>query len=183
MRILLNTVIGLLTLLYPLAVYFGIRHFEPWMIAVLLIVLLALKLAMSAFGPQWNRFLWLAGLVYCGLAVWRNDVITLRFYPVMVNSVMLTIFSWSLWSPPTLVERLARMQHPDLPPEGVLYTRRVTQVWCLFFLINGSIALFTAIWSSFELWSLYNGLIAYVLMGALMAGEYLVRMKVQKHAR
>jgi uncharacterized membrane protein len=183
MRILLNTVIGLLTLLYPLAVYFGIRHFEPWTMAVALVALLALKLEMSAFGRQWHRLLWIAGLLYCGLAIWRNDVVTLRFYPVMVNGMMLTIFSWSLWFPPSLVERLARLQHPDLPPEGVRYTRRVTQAWCLFFLFNGSMALFTALWSSFELWSLYNGLISYILMGALMAGEYGVRMKTQKHAR
>ena len=183
MRILLNTVIGLLTLLYPLAVYFGMRHFEPWAIALALIFLLTLKLGIGTFKQQWSRLLWLAGLFYCGLAIWTNDMITLRFYPVMVNCVMLTIFSWSLWFPPSVVERLARLQHPDLPPEGVLYTRRVTWIWCGFFLFNGSMALFTAIWSSFELWSLYNGLIAYILMGILMASEYWVRMKTQKHVR
>ena len=31
------------------------------------------------------------------------------------------------------IERIARLQHPDLPPEGVVYTRRVTQIWCVFF--------------------------------------------------
>jgi uncharacterized membrane protein len=78
------------------------------------------------------------------------------------------------------VERLARLQQPDLPPQGVRYTRRVTQVWCGFFIINGSIALITALWSSFAWWSLYNGLIAYVLMGLLFAGEYLIRRRTQK---
>ncbi|MDD4916151.1 MAG: hypothetical protein PHW13_14090, partial [Methylococcales bacterium] len=83
----------------------------------------------------------------------------------------------------SLIERLARIQHPDLPPEGVIYTRRVTQIWCAFFVVNGGIALATALWSSIELWSLYNGLIAYVLMGILFVGEYLVRMKTQKHVK
>ena len=96
---------------------------------------------------------------------------------------MLAIFSWSLLSPPSLIERLARIQHPDLPPEGIIYTRRVTQVWCGFFIVNGGIALATALWSSFEVWSLYNGLIAYLLMGILLGGEYIVRMKTQKHVR
>ena len=82
-----------------------------------------------------------------------------------------------------MIERLARLQHPDLPPEGVIYTRRVTQVWCAFFIINGAMALSTALWASLEIWSLYNGLIAYVLMGGLFAAEYLVRMKTQKHVR
>lgn len=183
MRIFLNALIGLLTLLYPLAVYVGIRHFEPWTIAFMLGALLAIKSGVRTFGQRWSRLLWIAAILYCGLAIWRNDLITLRFYPVMVNSVMLAIFSWSLRFPPSLVERLARLQHPDLPPEGILYTRRVTRIWCLFFLFNGSMALFTALWSSFELWSLYNGLITYVLMGALMASEYWVRLKTQKHAR
>jgi uncharacterized membrane protein len=29
-------------------------------------------------------------------------------------------------------------------------------------------------------WSLYNGLIAYLLMGLLFAGEYLIRRRTQK---
>jgi uncharacterized membrane protein len=96
---------------------------------------------------------------------------------------MLVIFSWSLLSPPSLIERLARLQHPDLPSAGIIYTRRVTQVWCGFFIVNGAIALATAVWSSFEFWSLYNGVIAYLLMGILLGGEYVIRMKTQKHVR
>ena len=85
-------------------------------------------------------------------------------------------------SSPSLIERLARLQHPDLPPEGVIYTRRVTQVWCGFFIVNGIIALATAPCSSFEVWSLYNSLIGYILMG-ILGGEYVVRLKTQKHVR
>jgi uncharacterized membrane protein len=107
----------------------------------------------------------------------------LRLYPVLVNAGMLELFAWSLHSPPSLVERLARLQHPDLPPEGVRYTKRVTLVWCLFFIINGGIALITALWGSMAVWTLYNGLIAYLLMGILFAGEYIVRKRTQPHAR
>jgi uncharacterized membrane protein len=46
-------------------------------------------------------------------------------------------------------------------------------------MLNGSMALITALWSSFEVWSLYNGLIAYVLMGLLFGGEYWVRQRTQ----
>ncbi len=62
------------------------------------------------------------------------------------------------------------------------YTRRVTQVWCIFFFINGAIALGTALWASAAVWSLYNGVIAYLLMGGLLGGEYLVRLRFkQRH--
>jgi hypothetical protein len=33
----------------------------------------------------------------------------------------------------------------------------------------------TALWASPATWTLYNGLIAYVMMGLLFAGEYVVR--------
>jgi uncharacterized membrane protein len=51
----------------------------------------------------------------------------------------------------------------------------VTQVWCWFFSVNGAIALATALWASPAIWTLYNGLIAYLVMGLLFAGEYVVR--------
>ncbi len=183
MRILLNSIVGIITLLYPFAVYFGIQYLEPWKIAAMLVAVLALRLLIQHNGKHWGRPLLIIGIVYCAFAAWRNELDALRLYPVLVNAVMLLLFAWSLHKPPSVIERLARLQHPDLPPEGIIYTKRVTQIWCLFFIVNGSIALFTALWSSFEIWSLYNGLIAYVLMGILFAGEYVVRMRTQPHAR
>ncbi|MFZ2172012.1 MAG: hypothetical protein WAW61_20520 [Methylococcaceae bacterium] len=183
MRILINGVAAMITVLYPLAVFFGINYFEPWQLAGILIVLLLIKLAASYSDNHWSRPLLIAGMLYCVFVIWSNNLVSLRFYPALVNGVLLLIFSSSLLSPPSLVESLARLQHPHLPPEGVIYTRRVTQVWCGFFMVNGIIALATALCSSFEVWSLYNGLIVYILMGVLMGGEYVIRMKTQKHVR
>ena len=181
MRVKINSVIALLTMLYPFAVYFGTQYLEPWKIAGVLAVLLGIRLIACYSVKHWSSPLLMAGMLYCGFAVWRNELLTVRFYPAIINAAMLLLFSWSLLSPPSLIERLARIQHPDLPPEGIVYTRRVTQIWCVFFTVNGSIAFATALWSSFELWSLYNGLIAYLLMGILLGGEYIVRKKTQKH--
>ena len=114
---------------------------------------------------------------------WNNDRATLLFYPALVNLGLLVVFGASLYFPPPVVERLARMQTPDLPREGEIYTRKVTQIWCVFFLLNGLTAAATAIWSSFAFWSLYNGVIAYLLIGLLMAGEYWVRVRTQDYAR
>jgi uncharacterized membrane protein len=52
-------------------------------------------------------------------------------------------------------------------------------MWCVFFAANGTISLFTAIWSSPQVWWFYNGLIAYIFMGVLFAGEYCVRCYVR----
>jgi uncharacterized membrane protein len=103
----------------------------------------------------------------------------LKLYPALVNAVMLVLFATSLWRGPSVVERLARLRETDFPPAAVAYTRRVTQVWCGFFVVNGLIAAATALWASAAVWALYNGLLSYLAMGALMGGEWLVRRRVR----
>ena len=94
--------------------------------------------------------------------------------------VLLVVFAFSLCHPPTVVERLARLTEPDLPPSGVRYTRKVTAVWCVFYVANGAAAAYTVAFSTDAIWALYNGLIAYVLMGCLMGAEWLVRQWVRR---
>ncbi|MGJ4749149.1 hypothetical protein ACQV5M_22485, partial [Leptospira sp. SA-E8] len=108
----------------------------------------------------------------------------LKLYPVLVNAVLLAVFAWSLRHPPAVIERLARLAEPALPPSGVAYTRGLTRVWCGFFIVNGLLALVTALWprqaGGDEIWALYNGLIAYLLMGLLFAGEWLLRPHLRR---
>ena len=71
------------------------------------------------------------------------------------------------------------MRDPDLSPAAVRYTRTVTIAWCIFFAGNGAMALGTALSGNDRWWTLYNGFLAYLLMGALFAGEWLVRQRVR----
>jgi len=57
-------IIGFLTILYPLGVYFGIQYFEPWVIAIGLSVLLVLKLIIAPADKQWSQCLLLAGFCF-----------------------------------------------------------------------------------------------------------------------
>jgi 3-hydroxymyristoyl/3-hydroxydecanoyl-(acyl carrier protein) dehydratase len=68
------------------------------------------------------------------------------------------------------------------PGEGQVnsYCRKVTLVWCAFFVLNGGIAAWTIFSGSDVLWSVYNGGISYILTGMLFAGEFIVRKMVQK---
>jgi len=171
-----------LTLLYPLAIWFGHGHVEPrWLAGLLLLAALtrlpSLKLGDRTTAARWS----VAGaLLLVACAIWSNLLLPLKLYPVLVNAVLLLTFGYSLWTPQSVVERLARLRETDFPPAAVQYTRRVTQVWCGFFIVNGSIALGTALWASEAVWSLYTGLIAYILMGLLFGGEYLVRLRFKR---
>ena len=166
-----------LSLAYPLAVYSLLGRFEPRWLALLLCALAVLR----AWTTRERVWLWAA--VGSGLlAVWAtlaNAALPLKLYPVLVNVALLLLFALSLRFGPPVAERLARLQEPNLPEQAVAYTRRVTQVWCGFFVLNGGLALATALWASDYLWALYNGLVAYVLIGMLFAGEWLVRQRVK----
>ncbi|NMR95446.1 hypothetical protein HKB38_29015, partial [Vibrio parahaemolyticus] len=100
-------------------------------------------------------------------------------YPVVVNVCVLCGFGLSLKQPQSIIERLARLQEPDLPASGVAYTRKVTMVWCAFFTLNAAVALYTC-FLPVKIWTLYNGLISYLLAGGLFAGEWIVRQFVRK---
>jgi uncharacterized membrane protein len=171
---------ALLSCAYPLVVYLMLGRFEPRWLALLLCLLAVLR-ALSAREPKW---LWVAagtGLL-AGWASVANTALPLKLYPVLINAVLLSVFALSLRFGPPVVERLARLREPELPPAAVAYTRRVTQVWCGFFVLNGSLALGTALWASARVWALYNGLIAYLLIGTLFAVEWLVRQRVKARA-
>ncbi|MBH9577439.1 COG4648 family protein [Inhella proteolytica] len=168
-----------LTATYPLLVYLGLAHAEPRALALLLLGLALARFLASR--SQQALGLALAGLLLAALTAWSNQLLPLKLYPVAVSAALLVLFGLSLWKGPTVVERLARLQEPNLDAHGVAYTRRVTQVWCGFFVLNGSLALATALWGSDATWALYNGLISYGLMGLLMGGEWLVRRRVRAH--
>lgn len=180
MRVIATSLLVVLTLSYPAAVYFGLQYFDIKYLAALLIGLAVIRHFSSRSSVTSQK--WLLPLILI-IAAWSwvdNSPTGLQLYPVLINLSLLLVFYFSLSQPQTIIEKFARLQEPDLPPEAVVYTRKVTKVWCLFFLLNGSIALATVIIGDQQLWALYNGLISYILMGTLMAVEYLIRLQVQR---
>lgn len=169
-------VLALITLLYPLLIYRGLSHFEPRWLALLLLAL-ALCRALATKEKIW-LFAAAGAALLAGISLYSNQIQPLKLYPALVNAVLGAAFGLSLIFPPSAIERLARLREPDLSPGGVRYTRQVTRVWCVFFVFNGSTALIT-VFCSDAVWALYNGLIAYLLMGALFVGEWLIRQRVK----
>ncbi len=173
----INIALGALLLAYPVLVYFGLQIHSTGAIAAVLV--LATSLRTLLIRDYISLLMWLAALTAAAFSWLGDSAIGLKSYPVFISICMLTAFSTSLWRGPTIIERLARLQDPDLPPEGIVYCRKVTQVWCLFFIINGSIACST-VFADDKIWALYNGLIAYIAMGILLAGEYILRQRAIK---
>lgn len=175
-----------LTLIYPFLVFYGLTYFDFRIAALVVLLLFGARLSMGALqGKQsFLRALPLAIAVFllC-LAVWLSrDPRFLLYYPVAVNLLMLVGFAATLKKPPSMIERFARIQEPDLPEIAVAYCRKVTFIWCLFFVLNGTIAAITAAFAPRNIWLLWNGMLSYVAMGLLFAVEWLVRRRVKKRA-
>ncbi len=180
-----TTLIVVCLSLYPLIVYFGLQYISVQTISVVLIALVCLRLLLSQ--QLLKKLPWLLpasifALVTLAIAYVTNNDAGLRLYPVIINSMMAITFIFSLFRGPTIIESFARLQEPELDDKGIAYTRNVTKVWSLFFIINGVAALYTCLYSSLAVWSLYNGLISYILIGLIMAIEWLVRKRVRNNA-
>jgi uncharacterized membrane protein len=172
-----NAVLAAVTLAYPAAVYWGLGRFEPRWMAFVLLALALVRLGASQQTTVW-RAAGLMTLVLAACTGLANAALPLKLYPVLMNLGFGVVFAWSLAHPPSAIERIARLQRPDLDAQGVAYTRKVTWVWVGFFIVNGSLAAGTALWASDATWALYNGLLCYGLMGLLFGGEWLVRQRV-----
>lgn len=177
-------------LAYPFAVYFLLQKLQAAVLGGILFVLVVVRyvIARKALGTSASQAqpalksllpLTLVGVASGVAIVLSNHPLAVRLNPVWISLTMLMIFSWTLYSPPSMIERFARLTEPALSPVAIRYTRQVTKVWCAFFIVNAAIALWTALWTPLSWWTLYNGLFSYLLMGILFAAEYLVRRRVQ----
>ncbi|PSL16637.1 putative membrane protein [Marinobacterium halophilum] len=175
---LIRMLVTLLTLSYPFLVYWGLQRFDVLALLPVLIVVLLLRWLVG--GHKRDRLVIIVSALGVLIITLLWDAHRgLKFYPVLVNLGLLLVFGSSLFASQTVVERLARIKEPELPPEGVCYTRKVTQVWCLFFVFNATVSMATMLWASDKVWALYNGLIAYLFIGLILALEWIVRQRVR----
>lgn len=176
-----SAVVAGVLVLYPILVYVGIGRYGPSAVAVLLIIVCVLRLLVLRVRGDWTlvakqtALISAGGVLLAAASLLLGKADAMLYYPVLVNATLCFLFSWSLVSPPSAIERIARLREPDLPPAGVRYTRRVTIAWIFFFVANGAIALYTATLTSLATWALYNGFIAYLLIGAMFGAEFVVR--------
>ncbi|MDQ7978744.1 hypothetical protein QYH69_15965 [Paraburkholderia sp. SARCC-3016] len=173
-------------LAYPVVILFAWHSRAPRYVGCALFGLLCVQQiarrgALTATLKRISAVEWsVAALLGCGSAVIvaTNSELLLRLYPGLVNLGLLIAFGTTLVRGPSMVEKFARLRKPDLSEPAVRYTRHVTQVWCAFFVLNGAFSLYTALCWPRDAWSLYNGAIAYGLIGLLFVGEIVWRYVV-----
>ncbi|RLB38532.1 MAG: hypothetical protein DRH30_11345 [Deltaproteobacteria bacterium] len=164
---------------YPVLVYVFLEGGFEWILMPVVALILVPKIV------HWGRqsgasLMTLAALIIAVLAVLLlartvGGRYVFLSVPVFVNLSLLGAFGATLFMEQSMVERLARMQVDGLSSAEVHYCRQVTFMWCSFFVLNAGATVALSIWGGVDVWALYTGLIAYLLIGVLFVVEYLVR--------
>jgi len=88
---------------------------------------------------------------------------------------MLIAFARTLVRGPSIVETFARLRHPELLPGRAPYLRAVTAVWWRVLRREHRGVARAGVHGSLATWTLYNGLIAYLIVGLLLGAERVYR--------
>jgi uncharacterized membrane protein len=168
-----------LKLAYPLMFFAAWRYDMTRYLGVALLALLWLQRwigagSAAAMLRQLTALDWsVAAALSCACAAiaLTGSELLLGLYPTLVNAGLLAAFGATLNGGPTMIEKFARLYDPELSARQVRHTRRMTQVWCAFFVANGAFSAYLALCGSRAAWALYNGVLAYLIIGALIVGE------------
>lgn len=154
---------------YPLIVYAALPFVPPLALAFGLILLAGLRFLTLRRGTG----AWALLAAAAGVAVLApfDGMVAVKAYPILISLGFACAFSWTLAYPPSAVERFARLAGEALDAAGIDYTRGVTVVWIGFFVANAAVSAWTAT-RDLETWTLYNGLVSYLLIGAIFVVEY-----------
>ena len=122
----------------------------------------------------------LAGLV---LQAWRGGGLsptTLYLTQhVAIHAALAIMFGLTLRrGQEPLITALARRVHGGLSPGMAAYSRKVTVIWSLYFLLMGTISIGLFLFAPFEAWALFANLLTPLAMVLLFVGEFLLRYRL-----
>ena len=181
-------VLAALFLAYPLWVYSALTRLGPRqaalaLLGVVLTTLLVRRRQLASDLRSLGVIPWLTASLL-GLSAAIDTSWLLLAIPAVANFVLLVGFGATLRAGPPMIERFARLIDPDLSPAEVSWCRLWTRIWCVFFAVNGAAAALLALWGSLFWWAFYTGLIAYLMIGTLIAIEWCLRkMRFKRFGR
>ncbi|MGB6309607.1 MAG: hypothetical protein WBF89_17610 [Steroidobacteraceae bacterium] len=100
------------------------------------------------------------------------------FYSLMAASFGSSLFGRRV----ALCTRLADKVHGPLTPRELLYTRRVTAAWALFFVLIAAATLGLFLFAPLRIWSLFANFCVLPLIGLMFMVEYAVRRRALPRA-
>ena len=160
---------------YPFIIFFGLQYLPPSFFGLVLLALLGMRYGILL--PEERPILLpvlLVFVAYALAATLLKSTSMLLYYPALVNFSLGAVFVYSLRQGDPILLRFIRARGWPISEHGPRYLYRLTGVWAVFFALNGLTSLWTAM-LGIEIWTAYNGFIAYILIAILIGGEYIFR--------
>ena len=161
------TLSGQLTPITATLVLFPFVIAVVWVIALELGLRLALLIstAMTMLGLAWVNKFGLPPAIIFGLPHFVTNLFLMWFFARTLKN-----------GREPLITSIARRVHGSLSPEIEIYTRRITFVWSLFFLLQVAVSLGLYIFASVETWSMFINILNAPLIILMFIGEYSYRI-------
>lgn len=176
----LNTLSITLMVAYPL-----VAHIAIWLEHALFIIAYIIFIFFLIAIDKCRTQHWYSGLILLIFAATmsyflvQGNVQFLLYIPsILILLSLFVLFSHSLLANQTpLITRYALMisDKDKLDDRHFQYSRSVTIVWSVFFLLMAITSITLAIFFSIEIWSLFSNVISYILMSTLFILEFFYR--------
>jgi uncharacterized membrane protein len=168
----------LLLIAYPLCVHYAVVTANP---EAQLLALVLLAAGISYPGIKRNSALaWLALLVVAALSLlvsyFQLTLYVLYLPPVIIPLLLWSVFYRSLQPGETpLTTQIGESVHGQFSAEMRHYSRQVTAIWSVFFVLMAGWSALLPWLASDEIWSLFTNVINYLLVALLFVVEYFCR--------
>lgn len=174
--------LGLALLIYPLIVYKGLSAWGPELLALGLVALLLVRFVLTkAYQDKGQKWVLIGACLFLLAVILLKSQSLLLYYPSLMNLFVAMAFLFSLRAEKTLIEKMASLQGKGYPAEAIPYMRKLTLIWGLLLIANCAVAFYTACCLPLSWWTLYNGLLSYVLISLFILGELIFRYFYKKH--
>ncbi|SMG65364.1 conserved hypothetical protein, membrane [methanotrophic bacterial endosymbiont of Bathymodiolus sp.] len=162
-------------LLYPYLVYRGVKEGVVWF-APAVIASIYFYQAVKARSRQVRlQKLAIVIILFLGAAFYQDTMA--KLIPIFIQLSLMLFFGKTLLinKGPSLVERFALLEFPDIPPVLSRYCRHLTMLWTGFFAFNVLACVILAVAAPVEWWAIYTGVLIFVLTALIMVAEYIWR--------
>ena len=163
---------------YALLVHTSIWLVLPYL-QIVAIIVLATGILFKGLCVK-DKVVWSvwALIVFASLLLGSYDIALYVLYlpPVLLPLLFFAVFFYSLMpGREPLVTDIGEKARGPLSAEMRDYTRKVTQLWAVMFLLVLLLGIGLPIWATDFVWSLFTNFINYFLIGVLFIGEYIFR--------
>jgi uncharacterized membrane protein len=157
-----------LLITYPVAIHAAVIN--DHVVAALLMLLVA-PVFLSSRSRAGGLFAVLAiatAITLLAAAFENSEQLLLYLITILINTTLAVFFGRTLLFGETpLITRFSILLRGKLEPRVAGYTRRVTQMWTLFFILLTLESVLLSLFAPLEIWSLFTNLLNYLLAGLL----------------